>query len=235
MDTFRRRFIREANTWGTLHRDRHENILELLGILNWNVPSAKIALVSPYQENGTILKYIKNNPEVDRKALVMHIARGLQHMHCRGIVHGDLKANNVLISKSGVALIADFGQSRILDHEAYTTFTGHRHTAIYLAPEIISYLSDILADNINSLKLNTKEADVYAFGITAAEVLKGEEYRELSRFMIYGIYKRVLEHGARPSRVGIPGGLYALLEKCWTANPCKRPEIGSVVERLGYL
>ena len=86
--------------------------------------------------------------------------------------------NNVLISKSGVAQIADFGQSRIIDHDAYITFAQHKHNAIYLAPEIIYYLSkdgddDLSEDNTDdtdSLKLNTKKADVYAFSITAAEV-----------------------------------------------------------------
>ncbi|KAF8621334.1 hypothetical protein AX15_007869 [Amanita polypyramis BW_CC] len=235
VNTFKRRFLREVYAWTVLQKNRHENILELLGILNLNVPGDRMAFVSRYQENETILRYIKNNPRADRTTLVLGIAKGLQHMHKLNIAHGDLKSSNVLISERGTPLVADFGQSRIIDHEAYFSFTGHKHNAIYLAPEIIEYLSETTIDDIDSLKANTKEGDVYAFSITASEVIKGEGYKELTKYATYGIYKKVVEQNARPPRGGIPEGHYALLQKCWTTDVGKRLEIGSVVEELWLL
>ena len=65
-----------------------------------------------------------------------HILAGLEHVHAKKLLHRDIKPANVLLSKDGVAKLADFGVSRMLAHtlEAAKTMIG---TPYYLAPEVI--------------------------------------------------------------------------------------------------
>ena len=82
-------------------------------------------------ENGTASGYVKEHPECNVLELVssytLHnenethkeyqiigIAEGLNYLHTEGVIHSDIKADNVLISNTGLPLICDFGISRML-------------------------------------------------------------------------------------------------------------------------
>lgn len=93
------------------------------------------------------------------------IARGMLHIHSRQIVHGDLKAHNILIATvNGVtAKVADFGLSIKMD-KGQTHVSGvHAGTLTHMAPEIL------MSGRIS------KAADVYAFGILMYETLTGQK------------------------------------------------------------
>ncbi|TDL15432.1 kinase-like protein, partial [Rickenella mellea] len=101
--------IKELKIWSRLD---HQNILRLWG---YTLDDEECpALISEWMTNGTVLSYLKLNPQVDLLDLVKGIADGLAYLHKEGVVHGDLKSDDVLISPSGVPLLTDFGISRAM-------------------------------------------------------------------------------------------------------------------------
>ncbi|KAF7982534.1 hypothetical protein HWV62_28160 [Athelia sp. TMB] len=86
------------------------NEIKFLGA---NVLDDKPFIVVPYLANGNARDYLIIHPECNRLQLVHGISLGLVHLHSQQIVHGDLKAVNVLVDHGEMAVLCDFGLSRI--------------------------------------------------------------------------------------------------------------------------
>ncbi|KDQ09609.1 hypothetical protein BOTBODRAFT_116971, partial [Botryobasidium botryosum FD-172 SS1] len=105
--------LHEASIWKKLN---HPNILPLLGSPSIDgLPH----LMSPFMANGAADDFVKKYPNVNRVRLVsifclVDVAQGLEYMHALDppIIHGDLKANNILVSADKSACLSDFGLSR---------------------------------------------------------------------------------------------------------------------------
>ncbi|KAF8632163.1 hypothetical protein AX17_004904 [Amanita inopinata Kibby_2008] len=158
------RYRREIKVWSGC---KHGNILKLLGVINWTGVQ-KPGFVSPRQRNGTVLMYIENNRGVDKHDIITGIAEGVEYLHKMKKVHGDIKARNILISSEGIPKICDFGLSRILDHHDFITYTKHKGTYSYTAPEVLNAVEMDEEGTIDALGVYTRESDVYAFSITVA-------------------------------------------------------------------
>lgn len=81
------------------------------------------------------------------------------------MVHGDIKAANILIDDDGQACLTDFGLSRILQTSGFTTNTP-AGTSRFMAPELISSEDG----DEESIPKVTKASDVYAYAMTVLEV-----------------------------------------------------------------
>ncbi|OCB91027.1 WD40 repeat-like protein [Sanghuangporus baumii] len=103
-------FEKEIHVWSKL---RHENFLSLLGYA-FDAETGFPLLVSEWMDNGSAWNYANLRPEDSVFNLVFGIANGLAYLHLNGVVHSDIKADNVLVSSSGDALICDFGCSRMI-------------------------------------------------------------------------------------------------------------------------
>ncbi|CUA71756.1 RGS domain-containing serine/threonine-protein kinase A [Rhizoctonia solani] len=216
----RRSFIKEIAKEGySWSKHRHSNILEILGIALFH---NRIALVSPWMENGTVVDYIKQQPNADRPNLCAQVSSGLAYLHQAGTIHGDLKGINVLVSKSGVAKIIDFG-STVLNHYS-VQFTGgdmsHTFTWRWAAPELLA------ADSENAKA--SKQADVYALGMTIFEIIVGEVPFEdiIDSQVVLAVLRgerprRSVERISQLSRDG--DRLWNLLKTCWHSDPSIRP------------
>ncbi|KAG9098026.1 hypothetical protein FRC06_006900 [Ceratobasidium sp. 370] len=169
---------RELYFWSKL---KHSNVLELLGFAMFQ---GQLAMISPWMENGTLNDHIRRHPELDRWAL---ISEGLEYIHGVGMVHGDLKANNILVSAEGVVKLSDFGNSVMANHSlafSATSIAGGG-TARWMAPELIKREDGTTADR-------SMPADIYAFGMTILEVVTSRKP--------YSEYKR--EQGATLAAIG---------------------------------
>ncbi|KDN46663.1 hypothetical protein RSAG8_04043, partial [Rhizoctonia solani AG-8 WAC10335] len=96
---------REIHTWSKCD---HPNVLHFLGLAEFR---GQIGMVAPWMENGSLPRYLEKVFSVDRCKLCTQICEGVAYLHVIGIVHGDLKGENVLVSGDGVAVIGDFGGS----------------------------------------------------------------------------------------------------------------------------
>jgi serine/threonine protein kinase len=108
---------------------------------------------------------VREAPLAEREAvrLVLQIARALAFAHQHGLIHRDVKPQNVLLPEGGEVKVTDFGIARSLDVEAGITQTGTvMGTSDYIAPE-----------QARGVKA-TAQTDVYALGIVLYELLTGE-------------------------------------------------------------
>jgi tetratricopeptide (TPR) repeat protein len=107
----------------------------------------------------------KTRKEVEREVeLVETLARGLHAAHEAGVLHRDVKPANILLTKEGEPLLADFGMARDLRADS-ATLTERHHvvgTLPYMAPERLYGGRDVDA-----------RADVFALGVTLYELLSG--------------------------------------------------------------
>lgn len=108
-------------------------------------------------------------------AILLEICDGLSCAHRHGVIHRDLKPDNILISMSGAAKITDFGLARALDSNKHFTTTGETvGTPFYMSPEQ-------LAGDKPDLRV-----DIYSLGILAFEMISkrrpyaSENYLELA-------------------------------------------------------
>ncbi|KAG9124187.1 hypothetical protein FRC07_012502, partial [Ceratobasidium sp. 392] len=153
------------------------------------------------------------------------ICNGVMHLHQTGVIHGDLKGNNVLVSEEGVPMITDFGNAVLEQGTMQFTETVKQDgiTPRWTAPEILEEKTR-----------QSKEADVYALGM---EVITGKlpfYYKHnVTTVLVAVLVKR--ETPDRPER-HIPSNsqcgdiLWSLLKSCWEFEPEKRPDAGSVAE-----
>jgi len=117
--------------------------------------------------DGESLKQLldRTGPLPVRRALeiALAVADGLAFAHEHGVVHRDVKPQNVLLSRDGEIKVTDFGIARSLDAESGLTLTGTvLGTSSYLSPEQASGLHV------------TPTADVYSLGVVLYELLAGE-------------------------------------------------------------
>ncbi|EJD49144.1 kinase-like protein, partial [Auricularia subglabra TFB-10046 SS5] len=143
----------------------HPLILAFLGTANVGEHQG---IVSLYMRDGNLMDYLKSHPGSDKKKLILQVAEAVQYLHAdEGLVHGDLKCANVLISDYGDALLEDFGLSTVAEKSqaAFSTVTGIRamNTIQFAAPEL-------LIGEGNAAVSKTRESDVYAFGMLVLEV-----------------------------------------------------------------
>ncbi|KAF8600104.1 kinase-like protein [Ceratobasidium sp. AG-I] len=97
-----KRAVREIYLWS---KAKHPNVQELMGITMFQ---ERLGMVSLWMENGNLQEYVRKYPEVDRYELV---ASGVSYLHGIDMVHGDIKALNILVSRDGVAKLSDFDHS----------------------------------------------------------------------------------------------------------------------------
>ncbi|KAJ7636516.1 hypothetical protein FB45DRAFT_906753 [Roridomyces roridus] len=213
-------FYHEALIWRQLS---HPNLLPFFGIYYLEDTKNRLCLVSPWMENGNIVRYLKDYAgDINRLNLVLDIALGLQHLHSWKLVHGDLKGINVLVTRSGRAVLAEFGLSSVTDSKILLLSTSTVKTGgtmRWQAPEL-------LRGDPNSFA-----SDVYAFSCVCYEVFTGN----LPFYELYNdaaVMFRIM-NDERPSRSpAILDSIWDLMLDCWKTKPEARPLIDKIVFRL---
>ncbi|KAJ7234900.1 kinase-like domain-containing protein, partial [Mycena haematopus] len=212
-------FYREALIWRQLS---HSNLLPFFGAYYLGGTKCQLCLVFPWVENGDVARYLKSNPKgVNRLSLVLDITLGLKSLHAMKLVHGDLKAINVLVTRSGRAVLADFGLSSITDskHLLCTSSANPGGTMRWQAPELFRG------------SRNSFASDVYTFSCVCYEIFTGTlPFHELSADVAV-MYK--VMHGDRPSRSSsILDEVWNVMQECWKEDPQERPSAEHLVFRL---
>ncbi|KAF9647761.1 kinase-like protein [Thelephora ganbajun] len=213
-------------TWMRLS---HENILPFRGV---NMTLVQLALVYDWGQNGNISQYLASHPRAPRPSLLLDVVKGLEYLHSLDIPHGDLKGTNVIVDRRGRARLTEYGLGPINSDPSFTVAAtpGAVGASRWLAPEIIIPPRK----RKNMLVMESKAADVFAFGMLAAEVFTGKIPFEGLRDEVVG--RHILQGGrpeipANAQAVGLTGEMWKLLESCWQHNPRKRPKMEEVVRR----
>ncbi|KAJ7251259.1 kinase-like domain-containing protein [Mycena rebaudengoi] len=218
-------FCREALVWQHL---QHPYILPLIGIDRESFP-ASLCMVSPWMEHGTILKYLNDHGRANVDRLLSEIAQGLQYLHSRDIVHGDLRGVNILINNEWSACLADFGLTSLSDATT-TTHTSIRAGSVrWMAPELLD------PDRFGHQQFSrTPASDIYAFGCVCLELYTGRPpFADISET---AAMFRVID-GERPLKPScdppISEALWQYMNEYWTENSTMRPAAHVVVQHIG--
>jgi len=159
---FAERFTREAQLAGSLS---HPNIV---ACHNAGFARGIQYMVMEFVDGETLKTSLKKReggklPEAESLLIVRDVARGLAHAHAKGIVHRDIKPDNILISKTGAIKLSDFGTAKsFLDQESMTQTGVIIGTPHYISPEQVRADSEI-----------DHRADLYALGGTLYHILCG--------------------------------------------------------------
>ncbi|KAF8602999.1 kinase-like protein [Ceratobasidium sp. AG-I] len=215
-----KRAAREIYMWS---KAKHPNVHELMGVI---IFKEHLGMVSMWMENGSLHGYIRENPGVDRYQLSVQVASGVSYLHSIRMVHGDIKALNILVSHDGVAKLSDFDHSILsngtLVFSATTNVGGG--TLRWMAPEL---LVSTEGGNIQTA-VRTMKTDIYALGMTILEVMTGKvpysEYLQ-DQGIIRALDRK--EYPVRPKELICTNeqadAVWALLLECWDHDAVTRP------------
>ncbi|KAF8736321.1 hypothetical protein AX14_000497 [Amanita brunnescens Koide BX004] len=154
-----KRIRREVELWAKVQeRDQGQHIIPFYGF--YTPDGLRIALVSPWMENGDALTYVKKHQYLDYKRLILGIAEGIKVLHSMDppIIHGNLRAENVLIGEQGQPLITDFALAK-LEGNFITQTSGVSDSCRWSAPEMFEDQATVSA-----------KGDIYSFGMTILQV-----------------------------------------------------------------
>ncbi|KAE9112579.1 hypothetical protein PF010_g10402 [Phytophthora fragariae] len=144
-------FRREVDIWFRLS---HPHVVRLFGACHVGRPF----FVCEFATNGTLVSYLRKHPD-ELWAKLHEAALGVQYLHARNVVHGDLKGNNIVIGSDKKAKVTDFGLSAITNDGVDPRISGASH---WVAPECF----------INELARPNFESDIYALGMCIVEALR---------------------------------------------------------------
>src|ERR687896_123412 len=122
-------------------------------------------IVFEYVEGETLkqrIRRLSRLPIGEAVAYAIEICRALGAAHDRGIVHRDVKPQNVLVDEEGTAKVTDFGIARTLDQEGLTADGRVLGTTDYVSPE------QALGHDVNG------QSDIYSLGVVLFEMLTGD-------------------------------------------------------------
>lgn len=160
-EEFRQRFLREARTAGTLS---HPHIMTLYDV-GKDAASGSYFMAMEHLPGGDLRSRLKRDgkiPAAEAAAMACELLSALEAAHEQGVVHRDVKPENILFSMKGQLKLVDFGIAR--PQASHLTQTGQiLGTPYYMAPE-----------QVESKAVDVR-ADLFSAGVVLYEMLSGEK------------------------------------------------------------
>jgi eukaryotic-like serine/threonine-protein kinase len=157
---FLERFLREAHLAAKFSSN---NVIQAIDV---GQAGGIHYFVMEYVEGVTIKDELSTGKIYEEKEaveIVLQIAQALQHAHRRNLIHRDIKPANIVLTKDGIAKLADLGMARVTgDQAAAPQEKGAQGTPYYMAPEQIRNRKDI-----------DSRVDIYALGATLFHMVTG--------------------------------------------------------------
>ncbi|CAF0995435.1 unnamed protein product, partial [Brachionus calyciflorus] len=215
-------FLKEAFVMSTLS---HPNLVKLIGVVKHYIPNSEkfeISLVTEFMPKGSLLDYLTSRGRniLTKKELlefVIHICDAMSYLEEKGIVHRDLAASNVLISKDDIAKVSDFGLAKkIMDDNRSNS---GRIRIKWTAPEAIKE------------KLYSNKSDMWSFGILLWEIFSYGRV-PYPKIPVSEVLSQI-EHGYQMEKPdGCPDEIYLLMKETWHYDRTLRPTFSQTLKNL---
>lgn len=214
---FLRRFRNESKAIAVLS---HPNIVKVYDV---SFGDRIQYIVMEYIDGITLKQYIEQQGEIKwREALyfTVQILRALQHAHEKGIIHRDIKPQNIMLLEDGTIKVTDFGIARFSQAETQTMTDKAIGSVHYIAPEQArgGYIND--------------KADIYSVGVMLYEMLTAQLPFVADNAVSVAIMQMQAEP-TPPSRINpsIPKGLEEITMHAMEKNPAQRfPSAADMLE-----
>jgi serine/threonine-protein kinase len=203
----RERFLREGRFAAQLS---HPNVV---AVYDSGEEEGQPYIVMEHVEGVTLAEELHRRgplPAAEVAALGRQACAGLQHAHERGVVHRDVKPQNLLLDRAGTLKVADFGIARAGDGSAGITQAGTLlGTAAYMAPETVKG------------EPATPLSDVYSLGAVLYELATGKAPRQVTTIADLARDERTPLPGEHVD--GLPPQLERTIMQCLEPDPAGRP------------
>ncbi|EDO15807.1 hypothetical protein Kpol_1040p20 [Vanderwaltozyma polyspora DSM 70294] len=202
--------LSEIQIMSTLNKHPHDNILRLLDFFE---DDDYYYIETPmHGETGCIdlfdlIEFKTNMSEVETKLIFMQVVSSIKFLHDQGIVHRDIKDENVIVDSQGFIKLIDFGSAAYVKSGPFDVFVG---TIDYAAPEVLGgepYVG--------------KPQDIWAIGILLYTII----FKENPFYNIDEILEAELKFN---TSTGACEDCVDLIKRILTRNPTKRPTIDEI-------
>jgi serine/threonine-protein kinase len=214
----RQRFAREALTVARLH---HPSILE---IYDYSGEDSEISFIATELLTGPTLKqFIENHPDLPAEiaaCIAIQVARALGAAHAEGVIHRDVKPENVMLHENRCVKLTDFGIAQLVDVQGMTTTGQVLGSPAHMAPEQIEG------------KECDPRSDLFSLGTvlyllaTAELPFSGTNPHQVLKRIMEGKFKDPLQ--ARPA-IGAP--LARIIRRLLAVDPASRFQSASELEQ----
>lgn len=193
-------------------------------------------IIYDYMPNGTLREALnkekKGTPNenwTSTKKLInlIGIAHVMKYLHDHGVIHRDIKPDNILLDENNYPRLSGFTLCRIfphpLDMSMEMEMSKNVGAPIYMAPELFK-------DEPNEYGI---AVDVYSYSLLAFEIVTGKlPYVEVKFRSMIHVFKEVLK-GIRPIfSDDVKQPMVELISRCWCEDPSNRPSFGEIYEIL---
>ena len=212
-----------------LHQSSHPNVVP---IYYGCQDDDHIYISMPYFKNGSLKNRLDQGPLTLREIVVFatQILSGLHNIHSKGLIHFDLKPDNILFSDRGEPLIADFGLAKM---KSYSGYAGQDRLYVRMVPP-----ESFSTDNFNN------QFDLYQIGLTIHRMCVGDVafYNEYDSFVDSGVldragFRHAVVNGQFPSTQQYPENitqkLIDIVRKCLARDLSNR--YGSAIQIVNAL
>ncbi|XP_069842478.1 tyrosine-protein kinase BTK [Dendropsophus ebraccatus] len=201
-------FIEEAKCMMKLS---HRNLVQLYGVCTKQRP---IFIITEYLSNGCLLSYLKEARSHvgagDLLSMCGHVCAAMNYLESKQFLHRDLAARNCLVAGDGTVKVSDFGLSRYVLDDEYTSSLGSKFPVRWSPPEVLLYS-----------KFSSK-SDVWSFGVLMWEVFTFGKM-PYERFNNSEIVDQIVK-GARLYRPQLATEkVYGVMHSCWEERAEDRP------------
>jgi serine/threonine protein kinase len=216
----KKRFIKEAKTASALD---HSNIATVHEIGETDDHQMYIAMA--YYEGQSLKDLIEQEPLQKNQAIdhAIQLADALNKAHLNGVVHRDIKCDNILITEEGVVKLLDFGLAKLTFESGYTQVGELMGTVAYMSPE------QARGDEVDH------RTDIWSFGIVLYEMLTGQRPFDGDNLQhtIHSILNDEPFDGSKTktTKASIPKPLRTIIEVCLTKDPADRYQSAADLER----
>lgn len=179
-------------------------------------------IIMEYMPEGSLTEYLARNAELDlasRYKIMLSIVKGLCYLHGRGVLHRDIKSENILVTADGMAKWADFGLAKSRATHVRTS-ESVSHATAYFSPEIINH------------QTYTVYSEIFSLGMLLWEVIEGVRPFSRSGMNDAEILDAISKGQRETLSSNFPAPYARIIRRCWSASPNQRPNIDEILNVL---